>query len=797
MKDHYMVNERLRLTLVYNSWISLILRVVFINGFILFFFYNLFIGNFIRWPIVFISIFIIIEIFIRFSLENIQPIFSVSEIPNDLPAGRQDILDSFTKQALETIFYKKNTEDFLRYILGLNQINFFLQKLAIDKKNVQKISVTPEDLGKRAFEIAKQSGGKHVTTSDIFTAYLFLTENESKLLFTNKIRHEDALNVNLWTRISFEEDKPSEVKARFVGIGFGESLVWGWTPETKNYTKDLTFSSIKTKALVDGREKEYQLFLEAMQKDQFNNVLLVGEVGVGKNNLLDSFIYESYEAVLPKKLNHRRFLEVTVGPLISGVSNRGELEKRLQAIINEVKHSGNIVLYVPEFQNLLGGSSYDIDLSGAIFPYLKDGKMPIIATMNKEEYKKFFENNTLREVFQVINLEEPTEEIALKMMLQKTEEIEDQNKVQLSYKAVVSAIQYADKYDLNAVLPGTAVELLSDVANSVHLSRGVNQVVTADDVLSKMAQKTHVPVGEPSKDERILLLNMEGEMHKFIVGQDEAVSAISEAMRRIRAGLAREKPISFLFLGPTGVGKTETAKALARIYFEGEAHIIRVDMSEYSADESVDKMLSSGVGSFLDDVLAHPFSLILLDEFEKANPKILNLFLQVLDDSRLTDNQGKTISFSDAIIIATSNAGSEFIRESLRNNSMISNQMLLDFLQRKAILKPELLNRFDEIVLFKPLNISEVSQVVQLLLTQLIVKMSASDISLSFDPRVADKIAQDGYNEEFGARPLRRYVQDNIEDIIAKKLLNGEIVRGDQLVISIDQNSNIVIDKSS
>lgn len=790
MMNNSIVNEKLRLTIFYNSSLSLLIRIVFINALLLYFFYNLFLGTYIRWPIFSVSLFIIIEIFIRFSLEKIEPISSVGENP-------KLILDAFTKQALETIFFKKNTKEFLKFIFKFPQIKFFLQKLAIEKKDVQVFPVTPEDLARSAFEIAKKSNGKYVTTSDIFTAYLLLTENRTNLLFINKLKEDDLSNINLWTRIVFEEDKPSQVKARFVGIGFGESLVWGWTPETKNYTRDLTFSSIKKKALIEGREREYEFLLEAMQKDQYNNVLLVGEAGTGKDNLVENFIYESYEALLPKKLNHRRFLEVSVGPLIAGTENRSNLETRLQAIISEVKHSGNVVLYIPEFQNLLGSSSYNIDLSGAIFPYLKDGKMPIIATMNKEEYKKFFESNALREVFQIITLEEPSQDMALKMLLQKTDEIEEQNKVQLSYKAVVAAIQYADKYDLNAVLPGTAVELLNDASNSVKLSKGSNQIVTEDDVLSKMAQKTHVPVGEPTRDERMLLLNMETEMHKFIIGQDEAVSAISEAMRRIRAGLTREKPISFLFLGPTGVGKTETAKTLSKIYFGGEAHIIRVDMSEYSTDESVEKMLNSGAGSFLDDVLSHPFSLILLDEFEKANNRILNLFLQVLDDSRLTDNQGKTISFSNAIIIATSNAGSEFIRESLKNNTMISNQMLLDFLQREAILKPELLNRFDEIVIFKPLNITEVAQVVQLILTELIVKMSASDITLSFDPRVADKIAKDGFNEEFGARPLRRYIQNNIEDIIAKKLLAGEIIRGNHVTITLDESSNIIINKSS
>ncbi len=732
------------------------------------------------------SFLLILEIFVRFSLGRINPLATISET-------HVNIFDSFTKQALECVFYKKNTSHFLKFILQFPQTKFFIQKAAIELNEILTISLSPEELSNKAFEIAKRQNAKYVVVSDIFTAYLLLTEKRTGLLFIKKLKEEDVLNIDFWARIIFEEEKSLEIKARYVGIGFGESLVFGWTPETKNFTRDLTFSSIKKKALIEGREKEYEIMITALQKPEYNNALLVGNVGTGKSNLFESLIFESYEALLPKELNHRRFLEVMIGQLIAGTKNRADLETRLQSIIEEVKHSGNVILYVPEFQNVLGGSSFNIDLSGAIFPYLKDGKMPIIATMNQGEYKKFFENNALSEAFQIITLEEPTPQVALRMLFQKTDEIEEQNKVKISYKAVLEAIKYADKYDLNAVLPGTAVELLNDASNAVRL--GGKSVVLEGDVLEKVAQKIHIPVGEPTQDERMLLLNLEAEMHKFIIGQDEAVREVAEAIRRIRAGLSREKPISFLFLGPTGVGKTETAKTLARLYFEGETHIIRVDMSEYGNPDSVDRMLESDSGSFLDAVATHPFSLVLLDEFEKANEKILNLFLQVFDDARMTDNNGKTVSFSNTIIIATSNAGSEFIRESLINNSDLSNKTLLDYLQRNAIFTPELLNRFDDIIVFKPLNSSEITQIAKLLLSQLTSKMSAQDIVLNFDPAAIEIIAKGGFNEEFGARPLARYIQDNIEDVIAKKLLSGEINRGDKLLVSVDPSSNLTITK--
>ncbi len=785
-----MRKEKVRVTLFYGSMPATLLKFLLFNGVLVLTFYQLAIGIFPRITLFLLSISLIIHIFIKYELEKINPVAKVL-------GNTADVYRSFTKEALESFLFKKNAKDFIKFVLKFPQAKFIIQKAVIGVKDITNASINPNELADKAFEIAKKLNGQYVTTGDLLTAYLILTEKDTKALFDKKLKEEDILNINNWARVICDEEDKKERKARFVGIGFGETLVWGWTPETQKYTKDLTFSSIRKKALIEGREKEYKLLLDAVQKPQNNNVLLVGELGTGKSNLVENFIYESYEATLPKKLNHRRFLEVMVGPFVAGTVNREDLETRLQSIIEEVKHSGNVILYIPEFQNLMGSSSYNIDLSGAILPYLKDGKIPIIATMTKGEYKKYFENNALREVFEIINLEEPNYEIAMKMLFQKTQEIEEQNKVKLSYHAVIAGVKFADKYEPDSVLPGTAVDLLNDTANTVKIARGSKSVVFEEDVLETVEQKSKIPIGAPKSDEKKLLLNLESEMHKFIIGQNEAVRSIAEAMRRIRAGLSREKPISFLFLGPTGVGKTETAKTLARIYFGGEAHIIRLDMSEYGTQEGLTRMLQSDSESFLDQVVTHPFCLILLDEFEKANEKILNLFLQVFDDGRITDNNGKTVSFNNTIIIATSNGGSEFIRESLVNNTLITNQILLEYLQRNGLFAPELLNRFDEIVVFKPLNITEVSQIVKLLLTELIAKMTAQDITLSFNPRVIDKIAKDGFNEEFGARPLRRYIANKLEDVLAKKLLSGEIARGDKVLVSIDPSSNLVLNKAS
>jgi len=553
--------------------------------------------------------------------------------------------------------------------------------------------------------------------------------------------------------------------------------------------------------MVDGREKEYKTLIDAMSKDTNNNVMLVGEIGTGKSNLIENLIYQSYEGHLENKLNHKRFLEVMVGPLVAGAGSRSELETRLQAVIDEVKHSVNVILYIPEFQNLLGATSFNVDLSGAILPYLRDGKMPIISSMTKGEYKKYFEDNALREVFDIIVLEEPSIDDALRMLFEKTEEIEHDNNVVLSYKAVFAAVKYAKKYKTDGVLPGIAVDLLIDSANSINTSKGAGSVVTEEDILNKVEQKSNIPMGAPKEKERKLLLNLEREMHKYVIGQENAIKSISEAMRRIRAGIERERPISFLFLGPTGVGKTETAKTLARLYFGGEAHIIRLDMSEYGTSDGLSRLIESGTGKFLDQIHAHPFSLVLLDEFEKADSKILNLFLQVLDDGRMTDEKGKTFSFSNTIIISTSNAGSEYIRQELAKDSAkttnLDNKALLEYIQSKGIFRPELLNRFDDIVMFKPLTLEEITKVTNLMIIELAKKLSEQDITINFSPDAITSIANNGYNEEFGARPLRRYIQDNIDDIIAKKILSGDFERGDKITVGLDSSSNLIINKQS
>ncbi|KKQ41489.1 MAG: clp protease ATP binding subunit, partial [Candidatus Levybacteria bacterium GW2011_GWB1_37_8] len=438
-----------------------------------------------------------------------------------------------------------------------------------------------------------------------------------------------------------------------------------------------------------------------------------------------------------------------------------------------------VVIYISDFENILGSSSFKIDLSGVLIPYLKSKSIRIIGAVTNGAYKKFVERLTnIADVFETIKLEEPERNVILQMLLDKASFIEKEIKVELSYRAILSALNLANKYLIDKTLPGAGVVLLEDAANEVRLS-GRSEVLESD-VIKRAEEKTKITLSAPTEEEKKLLINLEGKMHETLIDQEEAVKSIAEGIRRIRSGLKiSAKPISFLFLGPTGVGKTQTAKALSVLYFNGEKKMIRIGSE------------NEGIAGKIHEA---PSSLILLDEFEKADPSIHNLFLQILDDGRLTDNNGKTVSFANAIIIATSNAGSEFIREEIRKGAIVDKNFkdkFLGYLLSGDIFKPELLNRFDDIVVFKPLGMTEVIQITTLLLKEFSKELLEKEITLNFDEKIIAKVAKEGFDEQFGARPLKRFVQDNIEDLIAQKMLKDEIKRGDKVNISVDPSNNL------
>ena len=757
-------------------------------------------------PIFFLSIFLMWEIFFHFKIARTLPTLLVKDNPSTgrstvssdrIGSGQvytHNVYDSFTIQALSVFVNTPGTKEIIEPLLKKPQVMFILQKGNFQNKDISLIDVPKETLAKLAFENCKNMSNKYVTTMDIFIAYLLLTEEETKILFKKELKKEELMHILYWAKNTFPfEENIGSFEIKFWGEGIGEGWVNGWTIETDKYIVDITKDALTKKPLLLGREEQYRSVVESLSKNK--SVLLVGEPGSGKSSLVSSLAFESFIGEIKGNLYHQRFFQILVDSLLAGVQNTGQLEERLNNVISEVSHSGNIILYIPNFENILGSSTFNTDLSGTLIPYLEKNSIKIIASVTPGSYNKFVEQkHTLASVFEIVKFEAPTKDAVFKMLLQKTAEIEKNNKISVSYKAILAACNFANKYLPDRVMPGSSVSLLEDTANAVSLSG--KKIVEEQDIIDKVGIKTKIAVGAPKEEEANLLLRLDNELSRYIIGQKDAVSAISQALRGRRVGLySKEKPISFLFLGPTGVGKTLTAKTLSNIYF-GENKMIREDMSEYSTEEGVARLLGGTIGTrgLTDEVHEHPFSLVLLDEFEKANPKIIDLFLQVLDDGRLTDNLGKTVSFADTIIIATSNAASEYVREEVSKGTVVDSNFqkkLLEVLQTRGIFRPELLNRFDGIILFKPLGREEVSQIIKLLFADLSKKLFEKDISINFDEKVIAKIANEGYDEQFGARPLQRFIQDNVENLIAQKILKKEIKRGDKINLSVDSANNI------
>lgn len=570
---------------------------------------------------------------------------------------------------------------------------------------------------------------------------------------------------------------------------------------------------------VAGRDKEIDRIVHILLRRTKNNPIIIGETGVGKTAIVEGLAQKIVGNSVPKDLLNRRIFQLDVASLVAGASHRGEFEERLKAVVAEVLGSnGNIILFIDEIHALMGaGESEGMNAANIIKPYLARGQLQLIGATTTTEYRKHFEKDKAFERrFQPVTAEEPSEENALEMMKVLRPKYEKFHHVKIPDDALKESIKLAKKYIGERFLPDKAVDLLDEACAEVKLQvdagkRGDSEVKKAD-IETVVSGWTGIPITKLTEDESEKLLKLEERIHKRLIDQEEAVVAVSEAVRRGRIGLASgQRPTaSFIFLGPTGVGKTELAKTLAELLFGRDDSMARMDMSEFMEKHEVAKLIGAPPGYvgyeeggvLTEAVRKKPYSIVLLDEIEKAHPDVFNILLQLLEDGRLTDNKGNVISFKNTIVICTSNIGSAIIQQFLsktdKNVKQTTEQLNKQFAELQKIVKdelikflrPEVLNRFDEVVIFKPLRPEHMAGIVRLEIAKTAKLLKEQGYILQITEKAVAKLAKDGYDPVYGARPLRRLIQTAIENPIALAIIAKKFAPGDTIVIDYNENVN-------
>jgi len=643
---------------------------------------------------------------------------------------------------------------------------------------------------------------RHADSVDVLNIILFFYDHDPRLaeiLYELEIDQDKIRNTVEWFRVNERLTNNYRAYRRSAilkpGSGMNRAYTAIATPALDHYSHDLT---VKAKYggldICVGRQKEITAIFESLSGGH-NGVLLVGPTGVGKSTIIDGLAQLMVEEQVPQFLKDKRLVQLDVSALVSG-ADASAAEGRLLTCLNEISRSGNIILYIDNIETLIGisaGSRESLDLSEVLAEALGRKNLYCLAAATTENYAHYIEGKALGDIMTTIGVKEPETNEAIQMLESKVGFLENKYDVYIVYSAIEQAVLMSTRYIHDKFLPLKAFNLLEKAALITAKNAKNNPdacFCSREEVASAISELTGILVSKVTVSEGKKLLNLETEIHQRLVDQEEAVTAVSASLRRARAELKDDKrPIaSFLFMGPTGVGKTELAKAVSQVYFGAEEYLIRLDMSEYQYPDSVRKMIGDvdgTLGYLTEAVRKKPFALVLFDEIEKAHPDILNLFLQVLDDGRLTDGQGRTISFAESIIIATSNIGAVYIEEQIKAKTALNiiKQQLIDN-ELNKYLRPELINRFDGIIVFKPLSQEDVFAIAALMLKKVKKNLADRGISLKADRDGVAILAREGYDPKFGARPLRRLLQDKIEDSIANRILSGDLKRRDTVIIN-------------
>ncbi len=640
------------------------------------------------------------------------------------------------------------------------------------------------------------------------------------------------------------------------------------TPSLDEFGTDLTLAAQEQRLdPVVGREKEIERVIQILARRTKNNPILIGEPGVGKTAIAQGLAMKIVNSEVPDILENKKIVQLDMGLLVAGTKYRGEFEERLKKIMDEIRQAGNIILVIDEMHTLIGAGAAEgaIDAANILKPALSRGEIQVIGATTLDEYRKHIEKDSaLERRFQMVLVEQPSVEETIEIIMGLKSKYEEHHKLKISDEAIIAATELSNKYITERFLPDKAIDIVDEAASRVRLNvsnlppegkelekelkatikqkedairsqefetasnlRNVEvqikdkirelqdswrssqennkPVVGVEEVAQVISTITGVPVTKITEGESERLLKLEDTLHKRVIGQNEAVVALSKAIRRARVGLkSPNRPIgSFIFSGPTGVGKTELAKALAEAVFGSEDNIVRVDMSEFMEKHSTAKLIGSPPGYVGYDDGGHmteiirkkPYSVVLFDEIEKAHPDVFNIMLQILDDGRLTDSKGRLISFKNTIIIMTSNVGASMITSTQKLGFSVSNDDKKDKYEKlkdtvmeelKKAFRPEFLNRIDDIIVFAHLSKEEIREIVELMLKDLFKRLDERELTIEVGDDVKDYLAKEGYSEAYGARPLRRVIQKKIEDVLAEEILTGNYKPKDVLVMSME-----------